>query len=390
MKHLPKNLLCFSHLRWDFVYQRPQHILTRFSEDTAVYFLEEPIFASTDVAYLTFSQRMPNLWVCVPHLPARREEADLNRQMRELIQVFFANKDPNEFTFWYYTPMALKYTDHLTPGLTVYDCMDELSAFKFAPEELKTLEKELFRRADVVFTGGASLYEAKKLQHRNTYCFPSSIDKPHFAKARNQSFEPADQARLSGPKIGFYGVIDERFDVELIRGIAQARPAWNIMLIGPVVKIDPALLPQNSNIHYMGARSYDQLPHYLAGWDVALIPFQLNESTRYISPTKTPEYLAGGKPVVSTPIRDVVSPYGDRALVSIALTAEEFVKAIDRWLTSDTKSWLAEADNFLKTNSWDLTCADMASAMRDILNPPTRITLSPQGSTGMPTARFAS
>ena len=390
MKHLPKNLLCFSHLRWDFVYQRPQHLLTRFSEDMAVYFLEEPIFASTDIPYITFSQRMPNSWVCVPHLPARGDENDVNRQLRELIQVFFASKDPHDFTFWYYTPMALKYTNHLTPGLTVYDCMDELSAFKFAPEELKTLERSLFECADVVFTGGASLYEAKKLQHDNTYLFPSSIDKQHFAKARNQGCEPADQAVLSGPKIGFYGVIDERFDTELIRKIAEARPAWNIVLIGPVVKIDPALLPKNSNIHYLGARSYDQLPNYLAGWDVALIPFLLNESTRYISPTKTPEYLAGGKPVVSTPIRDVVSPYGDRALVSIAKNADEFVQAIESWLTRDTTPWLAEADDFLKTNSWDLTCADMADAMHHILNQPAPITLYPQESRGIQAKRVAS
>jgi len=368
MKPLPKNLLCFSHLRWDFVYQRPQHLLTRFAKDMAVYFLEEPIFASTDVPYLTFSQRMPNLWVCVPYLPAHMEEAAVNQQLRELIQVFFANKEPQEFTFWYYTPMALKFTDHLTPGLTVYDCMDELAAFKFAPEELKILEEELFNRADVVFTGGASLYEAKKLNHPNTYLFPSSIDKPHFAKARTQPLEPADQAGLQGPKIGFYGVIDERFDVELIQSIAQARPTWNIILIGPVVKIDPALLPQNANIHYLGARTYDQLPYYLSGWDVALIPFLLNDSTRYISPTKTPEYLAGGKPVVSTPIRDVVSPYGDRALVSIAQNAQEFIDAIEGWLGGSRKPWLDEVDAFLDTNSWDLTCADMSHAMVDTLN----------------------
>ncbi|MPR37075.1 glycosyltransferase family 1 protein [Salmonirosea aquatica] len=382
MKHLPKNLLCFSHLRWDFVYQRPQHLLTRFAKHTAVYFLEEPIFASTDVPYLTFSQRMPNLWVCVPHLP-QREATDVNQQLRELIQVFFANKEPQEFTFWYYTPMALKFTDHLTPGLTVYDCMDELSAFKFAPEELKNLEKELFDRADVVFTGGASLFEAKKLQHRNTYLFPSSIDKQHFARARTKRHEAADQAKLSGPIIGFYGVIDERFDIELIREIAQARPAWNIVLIGPVVKIDPAQLPQHANIHYLGARSYDQLPSYLAGWDVALIPFLLNESTRFISPTKTPEYLAGGKPVVSTPIRDVVSPYGERGLVSIAQTAEEFISAIEGWLGGSNKDWLSEVDLFLDTSSWDLTCAGMTEAMVETLNQKTWILPFTQGVTGV-------
>ncbi len=368
MYSTPKNLLCFSHLRWDFVYQRPQHLLTRFAEHTAVYFLEEAIFCSTDTAYLTFSRRAPNLWVCVPHLPHGLSGEGVNAQLRELLDFFFINKNAADFTFWYYTPMALTFSRHLEPGLTIFDCMDELSAFKFAPDELRWLESELFERADVVFTGGFSLYESKKKQHSNTYCFPSSIEKEHFALARTPC-EPADQAAISGPKIGFYGVIDERFDVELIRGIADARPDWQIMLIGPIVKIDPAILPQNKNIHYLGARGYDALPGYLSGWSVALIPFVLNDSTRFISPTKTPEYLAGGKPVVSTAIRDVVNPYGENKLVSIGKDATEFVDAIDRILADTEKAaWLQKVDRFLADNSWDHTHAAMHKAMRITLD----------------------
>lgn len=368
MYSTPKNLLCFSHLRWDFVYQRPQHLLTRFAEHTAVYFLEEPIFCSTDTAYLTFSRRAENLWVCVPHLPHGLNGEDVNARLRELLDFFFINKNASDFTFWYYTPMALTFSRHIEPGLTVFDCMDELSAFKFAPDELRWLESELFERADVVFTGGHSLYESKKKQHHNTHCFPSSIEKEHFALARTPC-EPVDQAVITGPKIGFYGVIDERFDIELIRGIADARPGWHIVLIGPVVKIDPAHLPKNKNIHYLGARSYDQLPGYLSGWDVALIPFVLNDSTRFISPTKTPEYLAGGKPVVSTPIRDVVSPYGENSLVSIGKNAAEFVAAIDRIMADSEKgAWLEKVDKFLADNSWDHTHKAMHKAMRITLD----------------------
>ncbi|MCF0051966.1 glycosyltransferase family 1 protein [Dyadobacter sp. LJ53] len=361
---LPKNLLCFSHLRWDFVYQRPQHLLTRFSDIAAVYFLEEPIFGKTDVPYLTFSQRLPDLWVCVPHLADGLTKDEVNAQLRELIRVFFVNKKLDEFIFWYYTPMALEFSSHLSPGLTVYDCMDELSAFKFAPEKLKSLEKNLLNKADIVFTGGHSLFESKKNLHPNIHPFPSSIDKKHFGQARKQNCEPADQACIKGPKIGFYGVIDERFDIELIREIATQRPDWNIVLIGPVVKIDPKTLPQGSNIHYLGSKSYAQLPAYLSGWDVAMVPFLLNESTRFISPTKTPEYLCAGKPVVSTAIRDVVYPYGKSKLVSIGKNGSEFVKAIAYWLQmNDKKDWLGSVDKFLLTNSWDLTCADMTDYM---------------------------
>ncbi|MCF2494573.1 glycosyltransferase family 1 protein [Dyadobacter chenhuakuii] len=364
---LPRNLLCFSHLRWDFVYQRPQHLLTRFSDIAAVYFLEEPIFGKTDVPYLTFSQRLPELWVCVPHLADGLTKDEVNAQLRELIRVFFINKKLDEFIFWYYTPMALEFSSHLSPGLTVYDCMDELSAFKFAPESLKSLEKELMTRADVVFTGGHSLFESKRHQHANIYPFPSSIDKKHFGQARKRNYEPADQAKIKGKKIGFYGVIDERFDIDLIRDIAAERPDWNIILIGPVVKIDPATLPRQANIHYLGARSYEQLPAYLSGWDVALVPFMLNESTKFISPTKTPEYLCAGKPVVSTPIRDVVNPYGTKNLVSIGNNSKEFVEAIAYWIAmQDKKEWLGNVDKFLSTISWDLTCADMIDNMSSV------------------------
>ena len=380
MNRLPKNLLCLSHLRWDFVYQRPQHLLTRFSEFTAVYFLEEPIFVSTDQPYLTFSQRMPNLWVCVPHLPHGLSKAEINEQMKELITVFFVNRETSDFIFWYYTPMALEFSSHIVPGLTVYDCMDELSAFKFAPEELKQLEKMLFNHADVVFTGGYSLYESKKMQHYNIHPFPSSIDKNHFGKARQTDMEPTDQSGISGPKIGFYGVIDERFDSQLIQGIADARPEWNIILIGPVVKIDPATLPKNKNVHYLGSRSYEELPKYLSGWDVALVPFLLNESTRFISPTKTPEYLSGGKPVVSTSIKDVVTPYAKNNLVRIGIDSEDFVEAIDEILAANDKTeWLNSVDKFLNNNSWDITCESMKQTMITTMKSRNRVVASING-----------
>ncbi|TDE15711.1 glycosyltransferase family 1 protein [Dyadobacter psychrotolerans] len=364
LDQLPKNLLCFSHLRWDFVYQRPQHLLTRLSESATVYFFEEPIFEANEKPFMIFSQRQPNLWVCTPHLARGLSQDEINQQLRELTSFFFINKDTDDFIFWYYTPMALEFSSHITPGLTVFDCMDELSAFKFAPQQLKDLEQSLFERADIVFTGGHSLYESKKKNHDNIHAFPSSIDKKHFAKARDSRMEPEDQAWIQGPKIGFYGVIDERFDIGLIEAIATARPEWSLMLIGPVVKIDQATLPRNENIHYLGSKSYEELPLYLSGWDVALVPFLLNDSTKFISPTKTPEYLSGGKPVVSSAIRDVINPYGKNGLVSIASSPEEFIDAIEGYLDfADRKEWLKKVDKFLLTNSWDFTCSDMTELM---------------------------
>jgi UDP-galactopyranose mutase len=225
-------------------------------------------------------------------------------------------------------------------------------------------------KADVVFTGGQSLYEAKKDRHANIYAFPSSIETAHFARARQITHEPADQQSIPHPRLGFYGVIDERFDIELIREVAAARPEWHFVFLGPVVKIDPATLPQGENIHWLGQKTYDELPVYLAGWDVALIPFQLNESTRFISPTKTPEYLAAGIPVISSSIRDVVFPYGNDGLVAIADDAPTFMAAAAAQLQlkgAARDTWRQEVDSFLSGNSWDTTQEAMFQQIKAIL-----------------------
>ncbi|HEY4338223.1 MAG TPA: glycosyltransferase, partial [Puia sp.] len=252
--------------------------------------------------------------------------------------------------------------DHLKPVYVVYDCMDELSAFLFAPPALKRNETALLKWANIVFTGGNSLYRSKRHLHGNIYPFPSSIDKNHFRAARNFTLDPADQAGISGPRIGFFVVIDERLDIALLRQVATLRPEWNFILIGPVVKIDPAILPVKKNIHYLGPKNYADLPAYLGGWNIAMMPFAMNASTRFISPTKTPEYLAGGKPVIAPSIADVIEPYGDLGLVHIADTSEQFIQAAEEILQQGPSlRWLNKVDAFLKEMSWDDTVREMCS-----------------------------
>ncbi|MCY7323484.1 MAG: glycosyltransferase, partial [Phormidesmis sp. CAN_BIN36] len=300
---------------------------------------------------------------------------------KQLLDDLFIACSIRDYVFWYYTPMALAFTDHLQPLAIVYDCMDELSAFQGAPPALRQREIELFQKADLVFTGGQSLYEVKRHQHPNVYAFPSSIDAPHFAQARQPIAEPLDQVNIPHPRLGFYGVIDERMDIDLLVGVAEARPDWHLVLIGPVVKIDPATLPQRSNIHYLGSKSYSELPDYLAGWDVALLPFARNESTRFISPTKTPEYLAAGKPVVSTSIRDVVRPYGELGLVQIADAPLEFVAAVETALQPQQDSeWLDRVDAFLAQNSWDQTWASMSHLIESVVSTVKTLTQLPSDS----------
>jgi UDP-galactopyranose mutase len=363
------DLVCLSHLRWDFVYQRPQHLLSRFARERRVFFIEEPIFTD-EPTRLDISAREDNLSVVVPHLNhAEAEAKGAENLIRALVDEMFDERSIKDFVLWYYTPMAVSFTDHLQPQAIVYDCMDELSLFKFAPPQLITNEAKLFEKAAVVFTGGQSLYEAKRHQNPNVWAFPSSIDAAHFNQARKLTEDSTaeDQRAIPRPRLGYCGVIDERIDIELIREIAEKRPAWQIVMIGPVVKIDEADLPRPENIHYLGKKDYAELPAYIAGWDVALMPFALNDSTRFISPTKTPEYLAAGKPVVSTAIRDVVRPYGEQNLVAIAKNADEFIAAAERAMNENRAEKLLAVDKFLLQTSWDKTWRRMSDLIAEAI-----------------------
>lgn len=317
-------------------------------------------------ARLEVSPREHGLSIVVPHLPENTAPEDWFAIQQELLATLLHDYAIQQYVLWYYTPMAMEFTRDLTPLSVVYDCMDELSAFASAPPELRRCEVELLTQADLVFTGGVSLYEAKRDRHPRVYPFPSSVDVAHFASARSVADEPADQAAIPHPRLGFFGVLDERMDRDLLAGVADARPDWQLVVIGPIAKIDPADLPQRANIHYLGSKPYAELPQYLAGWDVALMPFARNEATQFISPTKTPEYLAAGRPVVSTSIRDVVRPYGEQALVRIADTVPEFVDAIEAALTDqDRETWLQQVDAHLASMSWDHTWREMYDLILD-------------------------
>lgn len=356
-------MLCFSHLRWDFVYQRPQHLMKRYQRLADVFYVEEPVFGSKAAPELAEILQPEGVRVLTPHLPRQMQDqaasfARIGIQ-RNLLDAYLSDHRIGQFTSWYYTPMALEFSSHLTPEVTVYDCMDELSAFDGAPPEMARQERLLFERADVVFTGGQSLFEVKSKQHANVHAFPSSIDRDHFAIGRMPQSDPSDQRDVPHPRIGFFGVLDERLDRQLLKRVAELRPDWHFILVGPVVKISAEDLPRAANIHYLWQKQYSELPAYLANWDVAMLPFAQNASTRYISPTKTPEYLSAGKPVVSTPIHDVVYPYGESGLVHIAADADEFMTAVEDCLAGEAPGWRTAVDRLLAGTSWDKTFEDM-------------------------------
>ncbi len=352
-------IIVFSHLRWDFVFQRPQHLLTRLARYYPIVFVEEPV-CHDGSSFFKISSPAPNVHVYQPHTSIQMTgfHDDQLPQLRKLLRQLISDYD--DHIAWFYTPMALPLLQELHPRAVIYDCMDELSAFKNAPKQLIQRENALLKVADIVFTGGPSLYEAKRDRHPNVHCFASSVDVAHFEQALDRSNSHPAHKNIPGPRLGFYGVIDERFDAELIEYVADAHPQWQIVLVGPVIKIDPATLPLRDNVHYLGQQPYDMLPQFLAGWDVCLLPFALNESTRFISPTKTLEYMAAQLPIVSTPITDVVKPYS--GVVRIAHDGPSFVAACEAALLASPQEHSANIEKMhriVQATSWENTAFNM-------------------------------
>src|SRR4051794_33539702 len=362
----PIDLNCLSHLRWDFVLQRPQHLMSRFARNRRVFFFEEALFEEAEPHVRQQTCPKSGVHVIKPVLPAGTNGAAVTALLRQLLNETIEKNNITNYLTWYYTPMAMEFTGALDPGVVVYDCMDELSAFAGAPPSMLVNEDALFRTADLVFTGGASLFESKRKQHPSVHLFPSSVDKTHFAKARAEQAEPLDQQSIPKPRIGYAGVIDERMDLELVSQVAAARPDWQFVFLGPVAKVSPDALPQAANIHWLGMKPYAELPAYFSGWQIGFLPFALNESTRFISPTKTPEYLSAGLHVISTPIRDVVTPYGQLGLVSIAQNAAEVIAAAEKMFGEpQAASWQNDVKDFLDHMSWDRTWIAMEQLIEE-------------------------
>lgn len=334
--------------------------MSRFARFRRVFFFEEPVIEDGQPHLRSSVCPKTGVHVLTPVLPHGLTQQQLTHFQKTFLRSALEERAVSDYIAWYYTPMALDFSSDLRPDVTVYDCMDELSAFAGAPPAMRSNEATLFEKADLVFTGGATLYESKRKQHSSVHLFPSSVDVAHFAQARTITEEPEDQALIPRPRFGYAGVIDERMDLDLIRQVASARPDWHFVMLGPVVKISAELLPRANNIHYLGMKPYTDLPAYFSGWNIGTLPFALNESTRFISPTKTPEYLAAGLQVISAPIRDVITPYGDLGLVKIANGTGEFIRAADSLLRHPTGEGLqVRIDQFLSQSSWEKTWSDM-------------------------------
>lgn len=357
-----RDLIVFSHLRWEYALGRPQHLLSRFARHRRVFYVEVPVFSAIEIPQLSIRESSEQVRIVIPYLPDSMKESDNVETLTALINELLEEAEIENYNLWYYTPLALEFTRHLAPEKIIFDYMNEISPLDDAPRKLIELEAELFKKADVIFTGGGSLYEAKKKNHQNIHTFPSSVDYQHFSQSRYQLVEPEDQINIPHPRIGFYGVIDEKFNTQLLEEIADLRPDFHFIIIGPIAEIKSESLPVRKNIHYLGKKDYLILPLYISSWDCAMMPFAINQTTKLINPTMTPELLASGKPVVSTSIYDVIHPYADAKLVYIADNAFDFVNLIEKAMNEAAydPEWLERVDAFLEGKSWDETFNSMA------------------------------
>ena len=349
------NMVVFCHLRWSFVYQRPQHLISRMAKQYKVLFVEEPIGYGGEECNSQVEIVNDNLHILKPK--TRNIEG-----LKIILHALLKNSSPE--VGWFYSAAFSPLLTDFKFDTVVYDCMDELSLFKGAPQELITQEKFLLSEAHVVFTGGKSLYESKNKNHQNVYCFPSSVDRKHFSTALDNIEIPEDLEKIKTPVIGYLGVIDERINLSLLQETAQLQPNMSFVMIGPLAKISEGELPREKNIHYLGMKSYDVLPNYLKGFDIAMMPFALNDATKFISPTKTLEFMAAGKPIVSTAIRDVVRDYSH--CIAIIDTAKDFAGTLEELWRISIPDYTEKYEDILQNTSWDATANQMTKKIKSI------------------------
>ncbi|MBV9659216.1 MAG: glycosyltransferase [Verrucomicrobia bacterium] len=369
-------IIVHSHLGWDWVWQRPQQFLSRFSLlGHPVLFVEGPTpvedleKAAVELREVT---EFPNITVLRMQMPSLRwsDGAWVDKERRRLVQEVLAGplglrfREPVQ---WFYDPMAATpFAGHMKERAIVFDCMDQLSQFRGAPQELIRRERELLAAADVVFAGGPKIGREKIRYNANTHSYGCGVDVSHFSRARRKTTPlPADIAHLPGPVFGFFGVVDERMDYDLVAALADAQPQGSVVILGPTTKIDPATLPQRPNLHWLGGRDYQQLPDYVRGFDVCLMPFAINAATEFINPTKALEYMATGRPIVSTAIEDVVEQFSD--VVTIAPSPEEFLAACDRAAQSPDAGAIERGLEVAERNSWEAIVAAMTGHIEQVL-----------------------
>lgn len=355
-------IIVHCHLRWDGVWQRPQQFLSRLSKRHRILFVEGPLLHDSFAPPSYTVRQVPehtNITVMQTSFPASRfhEGQWVDQERCRLLEEALAGplrglfSDPVQ---WFYDPMAAPaHIGKFDERAVIYDCMDELSQFKFAPPEIIQRERFLLKEADVVFTGGRKMCESKSRFNRNCHFYGCGVDVEHFSQARSPHTQVPHDVPMGDAKfvLGYFGVVDERLDYELIAKLAEANSCWQVVMIGPTCKVDPEALPKAQNLHWLGRREYAQLPNYTKAFDVCLMPFAMNEATEFINPTKALEYMATGRPIASTPVPDVVSNFS--RVVKIASNHDEFIEICLKETLQPDDAAIERGIRMAEENQWD-------------------------------------
>lgn len=359
--HKNYPIIVHCHLCWDWVWQRPQQFISRLSQRHKILFVETigpDATLAAPLARFRIAENFPNVTLLRLQFPAWRwgDANYVDSERRRLVQEFLAGPVAGQFeqpVQWFYDPMALRsFSGHMGEILTVYDCMDELSKFATAPPEIVERERELLAQAEVVFTGGRKLFESKSRFHDNCHFYGCGVDGKHFGQAldENALIHP-DIKNIKRPVLGYFGVVDERMDYRLLAKLADANPNWSVAMVGPVLKVDEKTMPRRPNLHWLGQRAYSDLPAFCKAFDVCLMPFALNEATEFINPTKALEYMATGRPIVSTAVPDVVRNFG--SVIKIAEDSNDFISICKQVLKQRDEDAISAGLALARDNSWD-------------------------------------
>jgi UDP-galactopyranose mutase len=361
------DLICFSDLSWNTDFKRAEQLMTKFAKQQRVFFLEDLVEVETEHPFLLGNTLSGGVKIYIPHLPIGLPKNKIDETIKFLLDELIAKENIINFISWYYNPMALAYSQHLKAKCIIYDCIKEVSLIKNPDAELMKLESDLLKNADLVFTDGITLYEQKKNKSSNIYTIISSIDREHFAKCTSTP-DPIDQAGIPHPRLGYYGVINNQLDLDLLSSIADNLCEWQFIILATEDIFEMENSPKQSNVHFLGKKQYKDLPCYLSGWDVVMLPFAKNETTKFLSPTITSESLAAGKPIVSTSIKCVVHPFGEQGLVYLADNSESFAEnAKIAYISKENLDWKMKADHFLNENSWENTWKKMNDLIASFL-----------------------
>jgi glycosyltransferase involved in cell wall biosynthesis len=334
-----------------------------------------PSATASDLAYMARKARevlrgvqqvRENFHVLTPPvipLPSSHWAKRLNRKMLvSSIRGALRGLGDGPLQVWSFTPDVSYLLDALTPRKVIYYCVDDFASFTgYDRRRVQSDEVDLCKRADLVVTTSRALQEAKKSLNSNTIFVPHGVDYEHFAKALCPCAEPVDLSAIPRPRVGFFGLIRDWLDLDLVRQVAAKRPAWQFVFIGGHDWSVDLSLYRMPNIHFIGGRPYGDLPAYCAHMDVGLIPFKLNELTMSVNPIKLREYLAAGLPVAATPLPEVQA-YSE--LVRIGAGPTDFTAAIEAALQTppEARRRLSEA---MAAETWPTKMEQICRCLQD-------------------------